>query len=225
MRNESMNHALRSLYADLWPDFLRLKENHAGLSTPYFATVGPDYETAPKRVLLVGKETNDWANWKHVENESSLGAVNYLMRRYRKFAFGAKYPGRGSFWTPVKELGTLLNPGGAPDSFVALNVSKMDQERRRPGRAVRDEMVRTDILASEISILKPHVVVFLCGHAYDSWLKRWFPDLTIDGDRWLATLGSERLPKHSFRSYHPQYLNYKSKRKEIFGRIAALTRG
>jgi hypothetical protein len=138
---------------------------------------------------------------------------------------GSNYPGKRSFWTPVHELYRRLNPDGSTLGFVALNASKMDRDSSIPGDAVRDALVRTRLLPAELRILDPHVVVFHTGPTYEHWLDAWFPGLKRDGDSWFASLAIDGLPKHCFRTYHPRYLNFRSRRVKVYDRIVAEVTG
>jgi len=146
-------------------------------------------------------------------------AVDSLMQDYRNFRLGSGYAGKASYWTPVHELYRYLNPSAPPLGFVALNTSKMDAAGTMPAQAIRDAIVRTNLLPNEIRILDPHVVVFHSGPDYDPWIRLWFPDVHFHGDEWLARLESMALPTASYRTYHPRYLNYQSKRAEIYSQI------
>ncbi|MGA2555563.1 MAG: hypothetical protein ABSG04_04740 [Verrucomicrobiota bacterium] len=209
------------LYCRNWTMLLATMSRFQDLSTPYLAWVHPDYEQAHIRLVVVGKETNGWEARDKLAGLSTEQAVERLMRNYRDFQLGINYSGKQAFWTPVHELYRRLNPTGVTFGFVALNASKMDQDQRQPNDEARDLIIATGLLREEIRILDPHVVVFHTGPRYESWLDGWFPDLKRTGDLWLARLEATGLPKHSFRSYHPQYLNRISKRAAIYDRITA----
>jgi len=215
----TMNGQLEQLYCSVWPAFRSLLRDYPGLFAPYLAAVPDAYEEAPVRLVVVGKETNDWWDPSGLASLGTREAVETLMRAYQDFALGRSYSGRASFWTPVHELYRLLVPEGGAGGFVALNVSRMEFSGTQPGEDVRDRQIATELLSKELEILCPDVVVFLSGPSYDAWLKLWFPDLGWSGDRWLWELSSRRLPKAAFRTYHPRYLNYRSMRRHVFDRI------
>ncbi|MFZ0318679.1 MAG: hypothetical protein WAL56_06085 [Candidatus Sulfotelmatobacter sp.] len=149
-------------------------------------------------------------------------AVRALMSKYRGFRLGVDYG--GSFWRAVHELYWQLNPTGGELGLVALNASKMDWDSSIPPSAITDALISTRILPEEIRILEPHVVVFHTGPAYESILDKWFPGLERHGDNFKAVLTSPDLPSLAFRTYHPRYLNYQSKRKQIYDWIARRVR-
>lgn len=218
------NDLLRELYLRHWPALQEIASQHDNISAPYLPWVDPDYELAETRLVVVGKETNGWGD--HCLEGMSPGiAVDTLMQEYRDFALGTHYRGRASFWTPVHELYGRLNPTGPPRGFVALNASPLDQHGSTPNADVQSGVLRTRLLCDEIRILEPHVVVFHTGPEYEIWLDGWFPGLKRLGDDWLATLSAVGLPELSFRTYHPRYLNYRSKRSEVYDRIVSAVQG
>jgi hypothetical protein len=214
------NAALERLYCRHWATFERLRKSGKYLSNPYLAWVHPDYETARIRLVVVGKETNGWFDELPLKNLGPNQAVRALMNEYRDFRLGTCYSGKRSFWTSVHELYRQLNPTGGELGFVAVNASKMDWDSSIPPLAITDALISTRILPEEIRILEPHVVVFHTGPAYESLLDKWFPSLERHGDNFKAVLTSPDLPSLAFRTYHPRYLNYRSKRKEVYDWIA-----
>lgn len=215
------NETLTDLYCRNWPALRKIILRFQGLSNPYLVSVHPDYEQADIRIVIVGKETNGWGRPDKIADVDTREAVEELMNCYSDFKLGIDYSGKQSFWTPVHELYRRFNPSGPTFGFVALNASKMDQNQSQPSGEVRDAIIETGLLRDEIRILEPDVVVFFTGPYYESWLDGWFPGLKRTGDMWLSRLEAAGLPKHCFRTYHPQYLNRKSQRGAVFDRIVA----
>ena len=173
--------------------------------------------------MVVGKETNSWFNSKAegVLATSPHEAVSTLMELYEQFDLGSGYRGRGGYWTPVRDLFARLNPTATDVGLVSLNISKFDLGKQAPPPDIMRAQVATDLLRSEIDALAPDVLVFHTGPTYERWLRAWLPGAVITGDKWLATIESADLPRFSFRSHHPQYLNLKSRRAEIYSEIVA----
>jgi hypothetical protein len=221
MSENPRNKALHELYCRHWDVYRQIIDNDPDLSMPFFAAVHPDFEKSSVRLVVVGKETNGWANEMRSEllASSSQQAVKSLMEQYQEFELGRRYSGKASFWVPIHELYRQLDPGGPELGFVSLNVTKVEKGGAAPNAAIRDLQFQTRMLAEEIKLLDPHLVVFHTGPYYEKWLSGWFPDLVVKGDEWLATLSGGGLPVNSYRTYHPRYLNYKSRRKEIYSRI------
>ena len=220
-QSNARNEALESLYCRHWARLREMRSRFQIESKPYLVRVHPNYELAEKRLVVVGKETNGWGNEVEIDGRSAADAVAALMEVYENFRFGEQYDGKAAFWVPVSELYGRINPEGPAYGFVALNASKFDQGQGTPNDEVRDAIIETSLLLEEIRILDPHIVVFLTGPRYESWLDRWFPDLKRSGDEWFCQMAASGLPKYSFRTYHPQYLNRAGRRIEIFDRILA----
>lgn len=223
---QQLNRDLRELYLRAWPELMDIVESRRphGISAPYLASASDSFVAAGRRLVVVGKETNTWfnSNIHEISRLEAPEAVDFMMEKYRSFDLGRKYKGRGSFWTPVRELSRRLVGEGHSDSdaFVALNISKFDERGSKPPTSVLEAQLATDLLKGEIEILQPEVVVFHTGPSYDKWIPRWFPGAEIEGDRWLATIKAPSLPPTTFRSYHPQYLNRTRQRGKVYSRIA-----
>ena len=207
------------MYIEAWDSLREVLERDERCSAPYLAWVHADYEQTAQRVVVVGKETSGWDNRSRVLRMSTEDAVEHLQQKYRRFRLGTEYSGKQSYWVPAHELYRRLNPNGPELGFVALNVAKVDVGGKPPPREFRKALTKPNLLRRELEILDPHVVVCHTGPRYDSWLHDEFESLRIIGKRLFARLSATCLPKHSFRTYHPRYLNYKSARKKVYDRI------
>ena len=213
------NRKLRQVYLTAWDSLREVLERDERCSAPYLAWVHADYERTARRVVVVGKETSGWGDRSRVLRMSAKDAVEDLQHKYRRFRLGTEYSGKQSYWVPAHELYRRLNPNGPELGFVALNVAKVDVGGKPPPREFREALTKPNLLQRELEILDPHVVVFHTGPRYDPWLQDEFGDLKIIGDRFYARLVGKCLPEHSFRTYHPRYLNYRSARKKVYDRI------
>lgn len=218
MKNPVRNELLRDLFIEQWATLEDIRASNDGISAPYLPWVHPDYERSDIRLVVVGKETNGWGDHS-LEGMSAELAVDTLMGEYRDFALGTHYRGRASFWTPVHELYRRLNPDAPPLGFMALNASPLDLQGTTPDSSFQEAIIGTGLLSDEIRILEPDVVVFHTGPEYESWLDCWFPGLTRSGNDWLALIASTGLPALTFRTYHPRYLNYCTRRSAVYDRI------
>ena len=163
-------------------------------------------------------------------------AVERLMQFFREGKLGINY--NQVFCRSCFELYRRLNSLTADDKslgFVTLNASKFDQKGKSPAKnvALRDALIHTKILPQEIKILAPHVVVFHTGPDYDPWLDGYFLPDKIErtdifpaihlGDRFLSQVAVAGIPKHSFRTYHPGYLNrHQDMFKAVYDQIEAV---
>jgi hypothetical protein len=71
--------------------------------------------------------------------------------------------------------------------------------------------VSTEVFQEEVKILKPDIVIFFTGPIYDYALKKIiygsvFRDVLGHKERVLTVISHDILPKMSWRTYHPAYL-------------------
>ncbi len=163
-----------------------------------------DYSKAPIKLMIIGKETNGWGNAESEDVASS-------MKRYEGFNLGRTY--NSIFWRWVYKINQMLgNPN--TNCFVWNNILKFGKESSKgcPNWHVTNlENKYFNIIADEISILKPDVCIFLTGHSYDTEINSKFPDVEMlnfggyKDIKEVAQLKSKNLPVHSYRTYHPGY--------------------
>lgn len=72
-------------------------------------------------------------------------------------------------------------------------------------------MVLAPMLAAEVEILEPNIVVFFSGPYYDEHIKSSFSGCrfeSVDGftQREMSRVHHELLPSHAYRVYHPKYM-------------------
>ncbi len=184
----------REIYDYSWPLLLYVREE--------------EYRKAPYKLMVIGQETYGWDN-----PIRTLNDIEMSMAGYKNFNLGQNRS-KSNFWPWVHEFNMLL---GNPDNycFVWNNILKFgkDCDKGRPVQDVTDQENRYfNVLANEVSILKPDVCIFLTGPNYDKDIKAKFDDAEIIplGDypiREVAQIKSSHLPIHSYRTYHPGYGN------------------
>jgi hypothetical protein len=212
--SELLNH-YQSYYSDLQNRAQNFENNP---SSPLLMHVFPEYFEAKNKLMIVGKETNSWAD--HVKNKIPLGDV---IDYYKKFALGHGYFGtKGStnprslnspFWNVSRSLFKAINPemDKKDKGFLWTNLSKMDSgEAYKVQKAESRQYPDFAILKEEIKILKPDVVVFLIGNDYNAQMEEYLkvkidlidPTLNIS----YVTDPEGILPEHSYKIFHPRYL-------------------
>ena len=147
-------------------------------------------------------------HWKGKKPRRALDAVTQAFATYEAFALARDYY-RSPFWQGARELATALNGNGDPKGFVWLNAVKLDEDGHYPhsSNVLRALMACSkSLLSDELDILKPDVAVFLTGPNYDDELAWTIDDVRVEGDRELAQIIGRGVPKHAFRTYHPNYL-------------------
>lgn len=197
-------------------------------SSPHLISLGSGLVNTD--IMFVGQETNGWhGSWVDFQARG----VRSQMEIYDRF-MERRYPKKNTmFWRYLKEtLGdTQIRP-------VWANLFKFDLgDARRPknnvSKASKAELrpileFHKGILAKEIEILQPKIVIFFTGHRYDSL----FFDPIVKGecgdstllyrrveelsgvDRWKCAdmglknfEGFESFSGRAIRTYHPMYLN------------------
>jgi hypothetical protein len=82
------------------------------------------------------------------------------------------------------------------------------------------------LLQAEIEITKPSVVVFFTGPSYDHRLASTFPGLSFEtSSRRLSRVFHPLLPRHSYRTYHPNYLRRSKSNWTVLDEIKDLVAG
>ena len=166
------------------------------------------YLKSKHQLVVFGQETNGW----YCDYMNSEEEIRKNIQMYKDFSLGTEY--NSLFWQYAHWFNKELNEFDE-QNFVWLNINKFgsDSGVGRPEQEVLDDEVRFyNLLADELSILKPDVCLFFTGPNYDQDILRKLPDVKFHefggfGLREVARLSSKHLPLHSYRTYHPGYGN------------------
>jgi hypothetical protein len=216
------------------------KSLRARASAPLLLSLHSKWSKCPTKLLIVGQETNGWglnatssgtlALNTLEEFALSASGVSAMISAYKTFDFARTYHNRNSaFWRAFRYLEDEV--AEAPCSAMWTNLFKVDVsgsvlknckvKHRRLLRAAQ-----SGLLAEEIRLLKPQIVVFFTGPHYDDELIDAFPDVTLSqllpsrDAREAALVHSAALPVCSIRTYHPTYLQ-RSRRWSLLEEVAA----
>ena len=231
MNADAINAELRSLYDLHWPALLTSIPRSQGYSAPLLLHVKPDYAEADVRLMVVGQQTNTWwgaDGWDKLRGEQDeQNRIGYLLERYSEFDLGARYP--GPFWSAARSLARSLGSDNKRCALIWSNLNRVDRAQSkkdpdaRASKEIEDALRHMPLLEGEIAILKPNVVVFFTGPNYDDRLVATFPGVKygpVNGqERWLSVLEHRALPRASFRTYHPGYLQRKRLLQPILDEI------
>jgi hypothetical protein len=217
---DNVNDLLRSLYKCHWKSLEDAIGAHWGpsgdLSYPLLVNAPPEYEKCARKLLIVGHQTSGWDNGSKPLTDDPIGD---LMGEYERFALGKWYRPT-PFYQASYVIQMSLNPSGPAFGFVWTNLVKVDRETIRPTEEVENLICETfPVVADEIRILDPDVVVFFTGPYYDRRLEQIFPGAAIKAvkaDRnYVSRVEHKALPARSFRTYHPGYLA----RSKVYGEV------
>lgn len=188
------------------------------LSSPFLIDADEAYQEASTKVLFVGKETNGWGQYIDSINREPEEAVCDLRNDYIRFRRDGKRR-HTPFWRACKIIYDKLNPDGPKEGYMTSNLIKLDQNRTRPSPEVEEIICNNfPLLPHEIKILSPDVVLFFTGPYYDDRLQRTFAGSVleaVDGMplNLLCRVIHDKLPYHTYRTYHPGYSLRGSKAK------------
>lgn len=187
----------------------------------YSDLVGPDliwiddeYLNSSPRIAIVGKQIKGW-DYTYPEFITEWD-VNDAIAAYRKFDFGVNYYD-SPFWRffHTVRLSAFPDEGDARRKVLWTNLVKFvaADESSILWKPYVDTalQLQDDVFTTELSIAKPDICLFVTGPDYDFVIERYFSgvqfvplDLPI---RQFARLAHQGLPQHSYRFYHPNYLN------------------
>jgi hypothetical protein len=214
-RTSTIQNSLTEFYRSIMPQLLRAMPTGAQISSPLFLSVRPEYETAKCRLLLVGQETHSWYGL--IDDLKGVAdPVDVMQARYREFELG-QHCRKSLFCNAMHEIQRKLEPFVPPLGFMWSDLFSCDEKMKTPSSEIGDRLRSLRILPNEIAILRPHVIIFLCGPAYDYTINCLFPGCSFEQfapgvpDRQLAGVRHNGLPTLTFRTYHPSSLRRQRK--------------
>lgn len=197
-------------------------------SPPLLVCPHERWHSARLKLLIVGQETRHWMYnpgdvgelGDRIENfwefSRATHGVRAMWNLYRWYAMGRVHPKLNSpFWRGFRAIDSAIN--GTPDSALWTNVFKVNvngsvMRNCRAAEVAALQRAQTGLLAEEINILNPDVVVFLSGPRYDPAIRCEFPDMRISPlsrripASAVGVVRAEGLPARAIRTYHPEYL-------------------
>lgn len=212
--------------------FYNSLKNRAPLNLDeYSDLIGPDliwlddeYLNSNPRIVIVGKEQRGW-DYTYPEFISDWD-ISDAIAAYREFDFGVNYYA-SPFWQffHAVRLSAFPDEGEARRKILWTNLIKFvaaDESSIlwKPYAEAAIQLQR-DILITELTIARPNICLFVTGPNYDFMLQRYFEGVLFEPlelpVRQFARLSHPNLPQHSYRIYHPNYLN--RDRKERWNKV------
>lgn len=226
-----MNNDLQRLYDSHLPEIRLLIDkcdlaSSGKLSQVFAMHVDDHYMQAKQKILFIGRETFGWYNY-----DKDCIATD-LMKNYSDFSNSDIYP-NSPFWWFRRDLSQQFGIAEADFRNATLwtNLSKIDVEKARPqGKGEKLDclnrliQVFIKLLAAEIAIVKPDVVVIMTRDGFYNWHLEnynWRENKTyfdshpvpaklekrqLEGVRVDQLMGGELLPNHTYQMCHPRAL-------------------
>jgi len=180
------------------------------------------YHNAEIKLMIVGQETNDW------EGMFGRHSVRMLQDIYKRFVVENNYSNKSTFWRYIKKWSGLIEAAN-PKSSVSVvwnNINKMGRvgtigKPNKESRWIAEKHFA--VFEEELKILKPDIVLFFTGPYYDDALEVYLPGIILQNikegtAKQIVHCKHPALPKLTYRTYHPGYLNRLSPEKYSFNR-------
>lgn len=206
-----LKHEVQSVLDSYYAEALAAAEqgfipHYHELSAPFLLSVSQAYLDAPVRVMFVGKETNGWYDKLGAFYERP-DAIDIAKTRYEDQH--SRSTGYSEFLRQWQRFANAF-AGGDRAAVCWNNLMKMDWARPKRGYS------RTSIGHSahlfdfsvaavrfEIELLKPDLIIFGCGHKYDSALKAVLPGRQAVKVEPKALWHFRSNGIECFRTFHP----------------------
>lgn len=177
-----------------------------------------DYSEADIRVMVFGQETNGW--WTDLPEADSVTDIQMLIDKYDEgFNTGDIFLLKTPFWNGFDKFRQMLGEKypGKKIRYVWNNIVKIGKANGKgcpPDCIYNIEREYFPVIAEEIKIIKPNVILFLTGPDYDSKIADNFGQLQYSAippfpERELAKVSIPDVG-FAFRMYHPNYFRYRS---------------
>jgi hypothetical protein len=214
-----MQSKLKAIYAEAFSRSVGSMATLSGLkkeypTNPMLIDLPSDYLTADKKVMILGKETNDWGG-----KFPDSNGVSSLMEGYREFCNeGENWAYGGHYWNGVGKFKEAMEEhfreNGESTSFIYNNIIKIGKawDKGAPSEPILEwESHWFHVVKREVELLKPNIMLFFTGPDYDVFISRAFGDFELKKIskkpvRHLARLVSPALPKNTIRTCHPRFL-------------------
>jgi hypothetical protein len=224
---ESLNAELSNKYRlalSAWSAFARSHD----LSQPQLMVIPQSYMDSEIRLMIVGQESGGWGDpaWDASSDEGRA----LLLSDYTGFNLALGNRSHGTpFWQASYRIRDLLNPKGAPNSFLWSNLVPVSEKQGNgkfghPSDEVAKTATALRLLQTEMEVARPDVVVFFTGVSHDPLLRSAFPEAQIvDLGEGIAEVKGLPAGSVAYRCEHPLTLQT-SKRLSVLDRVATLAR-
>jgi hypothetical protein len=202
---------LKHLYCDNWDRILGVRRQIVDGEPfgPFLIGHLAPYCSEPVKLMVVGQQTAGWGCSVDVEEQM---AVHANFKNGQRTPPDEPYYPNSPFQFVTGELEAALHCDRYSCAYA--NINRFDVDCDKPTGP--NELIIADLdflLAEEISILNPEVCVFFTGPNFDARIRSLFDGVSYSaiGDwklRQLCRLEHPRLPRNTFRTYHPNSMRW-----------------
>ena len=217
--NDDLTERYRAAF-ESWPTVSNLRRN---LSAPQLMRIPESYIASDIRLMIVGQESGAWGGQQDPTTEKGR---DDLRNEYTNFDLALKTTWRTSpFWEAAYQIRNRLNPGGAENGFLWSNLVPVSEQLPsgrygRPSSDVAEAACALGLVAAEIEIARPQVVVFFTGVSRDEMLRRAFPTISfLDLAQDIVAVKGLPGVAVAYRTEHPHTL-WRKQRQSVIDQIA-----
>lgn len=210
-----MNKHLKSCYIK-FDRFLERQSDTSKLTNPLYINYDDKSENKMK-VMFFGQETYDW------EGLCRSTSIDKMLEVYDEFYIkGNCFKNRGgSFWNEFKHFSLRLREKFSDKDIETYwnNIIKVGKynDKGHPDIKSVESIIKYPIILEELDTINPDIIIFYTGPNYDKFIDVIFksPEYKQVNEAFsiheLARIVSPHLPANTFRTFHPQGLNFKGR--------------
>ena len=231
---DGVNQALKEKYKAILSGLFEELSSPNELSEIFLTSVASGYEDAKRKIMIVGSEPGggkDWhwgykgweiASFKRAEGETLefyvVKAMAYQKQIMAKVLNEPKNKQGASFHNFMRRVMKISGDGSAGIIYSNLFCFS-DNNGSTPYEAKDYKYIKTlshRLLTAQLTILKPHIVIFANGkssaHVLRSFLDLRSADI-VSVDDWFASIEHPDFPNSAFyaTTYHPSYKIFSNK--------------
>lgn len=218
-------------------EFLDKSLSYKGLAKLLLGGVSDEYEQAPNKILIIGRETKGWLkSWDDFQyDENGVKRSMYKSKDFlRDQLKEEKRDTRGkSFFNFVRDIAKKSGKNG----ILWANIYASDYKGGHINQIKDKEMIKEietiskKIIVAQIEVLNPDIIIFATGNQGVDARRRYFPNselrerTAIEGypskDLW-----SFKLPEYEaqcYRIHHPS--SFRSEKKHARQKLISLLPG
>lgn len=205
--------------------FLEKSLSYKNLSKLLFGSISDEYEQAPNKILIIGRETKGWLKSCNDFKYNGNG-LKLLMNKSKDFVQNQLKEGRKdtrgkSFFNFVRDI--AKKSGG--DGILWANIYAADYKGKHINHLKDKDMIKEietiskKIIVAQIEVLNPDIIIFATGNQGINARRRYFPNsnlrecTAIEGypskDLWAFKLPD--YDSQCYRIHHPSALHSEKK--------------